>query len=128
MAKPAPNRVTPAASDAFAMLMRKWQGELNLYDWRIERSPKPAGKNSLAEVTSMSLKDRLAIYKLGEDFGDSRPVTEQSLEEIACHEMLHVLLNELIEYAKDPHTKPEDLEAVEHRVINVLVRLLVPEN
>lgn len=130
MAKPRahPNQVTPAASDAFAMRMKHWQSELNLHDWRIERSPRKASRNALAEVTSMSLKDRLAVYKLGEDFGDTKAVTEQSLDEIACHENLHILLCELIEFARDKDAKPEDIDAAEHRVIHTLVRLLVPEN
>lgn len=125
---PHPNAVTPAASDAFSMRMKHWQAELNLLDWRVERSPKQAGRNTLAEVTSMSLKDRLAVYKLGADFGDTKPVTEHSLDEISCHEMCHILLCELIEFAKDKDSKPEDIDAVEHRVIHTLVRLLVPEN
>lgn len=120
------NQVTPAAADAFAMRMKHWQEELNLRDWRIERSPRKAGRNSMAEVTSMSLKDRLAIYRIGADFGENTPVTELSTDAIACHETLHVLLHELIEFASDPQTKPEDLEAAEHRVIHTLVRLLAP--
>lgn len=125
--KPPANPVSPQAADLFAMRMKHWQSELNLHDWRIERSPKQAGRNSLAEVTSMSLRDRLAVYKLGADFGDTRPVSEQSLDEIACHESLHVLLHELLEFAQDPATTPEELDGAEHRVIHTLVRLLVPD-
>jgi hypothetical protein len=121
------NPVTPAAADAFSMRMKHWQEELNLRDWRIERSPRKAGRNSMAEITSMSLKDRLAVYRLGEDFGETTPVTERSVDEIACHETLHVLLCELIEVASDKDAKPEDLEAAEHRVVHTLVRLLVAD-
>lgn len=123
-----PNLVTPAAADAFAMRMKHWQDALNLHDWRVERSPRPAGKNSLAEVTSMSLKSRLAVYRLGTDFGETVPVTEQSIDEIACHESLHILLHELIEFARDRNIDPDDLEGAEHRVVHTLVRLLVAGN
>jgi hypothetical protein len=123
--RPEANPVTPAAADAFAMRMKHWQDALNLNDWRVERSPRPAGRNAMAEVTSMSLKARLAVYRLGSDFGENMPVTEQSVDEIACHESLHILLCELIEFARDKDTKAEDLEGVEHRVIHTLVRLLV---
>jgi hypothetical protein len=126
--KPPANAVSPAAADAFSMRMKHWQAELNLHDWRIERHPKPASRNALAEVTRMSLVDRLAVYKLGQDFGETKPVSEQSLDEIACHESLHVLLCELIEFCRDKDSKPEDIDAAEHRVIHTLVRLLVPEN
>lgn len=126
--RPEANPVTPAAADAFAMRMRHWQDALNLNDWRVERSPRPAGKNALAEVTSMSLKSRLAVYRLGTDFGETMPVTEQSLDEIACHENLHILLHELIEFARDRNIDPDDLEGAEHRVVHTLVRLLVAGN
>jgi hypothetical protein len=123
--KPA-NPVKQADSDAFDLYLLKWQDRLNLNDWRIERSPKPA-RTSLAEVSSMDLKARLAIYKIGADFGDTKPVTSQSLEEIACHEVLHVLLYELIAFARDPKSQDVDVDSAEHRVIHTLVRLLVPE-
>lgn len=126
MPKKSGNPVTPAAADGFALRMKHWQAELNLHDWRIERSPRPAGRDALAEVTSMSLKDRLAVYKLGQDFGETKPVSEQSLDEIACHETLHILLHELIEFAKERGSSPEDIDAAEHRVVHTLVRLLVP--
>lgn len=126
--KPPANAITPAASDAFALRMKQWQDALNLNDWRIERSPRPAGRNSLAEVTSMSLSDRLAIYKLGTDFGETKPVSDHSLNETACHESLHILLHELIEFSKQKGADEADVEAAEHRVIHTLVRLLVPEN
>jgi hypothetical protein len=124
--KPAPNPVTTSDEDAFAMCVHKWQTTLNLLNWRIERDGKPCSKASMAEVSSMSLKDRLALYRIGEDFGN-RPVTEQSVDEIACHEVLHVFLCELIEFSKDRGARPEDIDAAEHSVINTLVRLLVPE-
>lgn len=124
--KPPANPVTVSDADAFALRMKHWQAELNLLDWRIERHPKAASRNALAEVSSMSLKDRLASYRLAEDFGDAKPVSEQSLDEIACHENLHILLHELIEFSKDKGAQACDIDAAEHRVIHTLVRLLVP--
>jgi hypothetical protein len=124
--KQPPNPVTPAAADAFAMAIHRFQGELNMLDWRIERSPKPAGKKNMAEVASMDLEARLAVYRIGEDFG-SRPVTQQSVEEIACHEVLHIFLHPLIEAARNPATSPELLNSIEHAAIHALVRRLVPE-
>jgi hypothetical protein len=121
------NPVTPEAADAFAMFMRKWQEQLNLSDWRIERSAKPAGRANLAEVNRMSLPDRLATYRIGDDFG-SMSVNEATLEQIACHEVLHIFLRELIDTAKDAQTVTADtLSSAEHRVVNTLVQLLVPD-
>jgi hypothetical protein len=125
--KPKPaNPVSQEASDLFAMLVKKWQAELNLNDWRIERSPRPAGKANLAEISKMYLPDRLATYRLGADFGDATPITEHTLDQLACHEVLHVFFKELIEFAGSGAA--EDIASAEHRCINTLVKLLVPEN
>lgn len=112
------NRLTAADAKKFQGYIKKWQGLLNLQDWRVERSPKTS--KSMAEIT-LSLNDRLAIYKLGADFGSTTAVTDHSLESTACHELLHVLLHELV------NATDQSLESVEHRVINTLEKLLVPE-
>ena len=124
--KPEPaNPVTPQGRACFDLFIKKWQEALTLGDWRIEPSEKPAAKANAAEVNRFDLEARLATYRIGTDFG-STPVTDQSIEEIACHEVLHVFLHELIQFAKDPTSKPSDVASAEHRVINSLVRVLVP--
>lgn len=125
MTKHKPNPVTPEDGDKFTAYMLKWQRLLNLDDWRIVRSAQ-AAKGSMAEVTKRNLGQRLAVYKLGVDFG-ATPVTERSLEETAVHELLHVFFFEMLEFAKDPTTTAETLEGLEHRLINVLERLLVDQ-
>lgn len=124
---PPPNPVTTADADGFAMFVREWQHKLNLQDWRIERSSKPAGRANMAAINKLSLPDRLATYALGEDFG-AKPVTAQSVEEVACHETLHVFVYEFKEVCRDPNATDDEIMAAEHRLVNTLVRLLVPEN
>jgi hypothetical protein len=122
------NPVTATDEDAFALFVHEWQNKLNLNDWRIARSSKSAGKANMAEVNRMDMGARLATYAIGQDFG-ATPVTGQSVEEIACHEVLHIFLKELIETAKEASTvTQETLDGVEHRVIHVLVNLLVPKD
>jgi hypothetical protein len=120
-----PNPVTPQGKDCFDLFVRKWQAELNLNDWRIEPSSRPAAKANMAEVDRFDLKARLATYRVGADFGGT-PVTDMSIEQIACHEVLHVFLHELIESARDPAQTDDALASIEHRVIHSLVRVLVP--
>jgi hypothetical protein len=120
-----PNPVTPQARDCFAMRVREWQDRLNLNDWRIEPSSKPAGKANMAEINRFDFKARMATYTIGADFG-STPVTDMTIEEIACHEVLHVFLHEMLAVAQDPAASPDDLASIEHRVIHSLVRVLVP--
>ncbi len=120
-----PNPVTPQGRDAFALYVRKWGDALNLNDWRIELSPKPANRANMAEVSSMDLRARLATYRVGSDFG-STPVTDQSIEEIACHEMWHVRLHELMEICRNPAATDDQISSAEHSVIHAAVRICVP--
>lgn len=115
----------PSADEAllFDQFVDKWQTELSLRDWRIERGNKPA-KNAMASV-EFNHGARLAIYRLG-DWG-AEEITPQSLERTALHELLHILLHDLIDVASDPRTNDEQLESAEHRVINVLERVLTRE-
>lgn len=124
MTAPKASKLKTSDKDAFTLFVIKWQEKLNLLDWRIHRSRKPAGKANMAEINSMDLPARLATYAIGDDFG-STTVTELSVEEVACHEVLHIFLKELIEFCKDRNADEADIESAEHRVINTLVRLLV---
>lgn len=113
------NPVTGDNAILFDSYVVKWQARLNLGDWRIERGGKPA-KNAMASV-EVNPPARLATYRLG-DFG-AEAITPVSLEKTAIHEMLHILLHDLIDTAQGKATDDE-LETHEHRVINVLERLL----
>jgi hypothetical protein len=77
----------------------------------------------MAEIVKISLVDRLANYRIGKDFGDT-PVTHESLENIALHEVLHVflapLIAEVIAYKQENDWTLEK----EHAIIIVLARLL----
>jgi hypothetical protein len=118
-----PNPLSQEDADKMAEYVSKWQIKLGLTDWRIVRSSKRP-KGVCAEVAKMDLEQRLASYRIGMDFG-AEPVTEQSLEDTAAHEMLHVLFHELIETAKRQDATMDQIRSVEHRVINTLTRLLV---
>lgn len=121
--KPPANPVTQSGRDAFAMYVHKWQDALNLNDWRIQPSAKAANKANMAEVVKMDLEARLATYRIGDDFGGT-PVTADSIEDTALHEVLHVFLYELLQFAQSPGSNPADIASAEHRVIHSLVRVL----
>ena len=114
------NIPTPEDSALFAQSVRKWQQVLNLGDWRIEKGLKPA-KNAMASV-EFNDAARLATYRLG-DFGAER-ICPQSLDQTALHELLHVFLHDLMTVAQDPRSSQDQIEAQEHRVVNLLEKLL----
>jgi hypothetical protein len=123
--KQPPNPVTPQGRACFEMFVAKWQDALSLNDWRIEASSKPASKANMAEVSRFDLPARLASYRIGTDFGGT-PVTDMSIEQIACHEVWHVRLYELIEICRNPASTEDQIASAEHAVIHAAVRICVP--
>ena len=116
----------PTQQDAefFAECVKKWQKPLSLGDWRIEKGSKPA-KQAMASV-EFNENARLATYRLG-DFGAEK-ITPESLDKTALHELLHVMLHDLMSVAQDPKSSQEEVEMQEHRVINLLEQLLFKES
>ena len=114
------NIPTPDDAKLFAQSVKKWQQVLSLGDWRIEKGSKPA-KEAMASV-EFNQTARLATYRLG-DFGAEK-ITPESLDKTALHELLHILLHDLMCVATDPKSSDEEIEMQEHRVINLLENLL----
>ena len=114
------NIPTPEDVKLFAQSVRKWQQILSLGDWRIEKGSKPA-KAAMASV-EFNTPARLATYRLG-DFGAEK-ITPESLDQTALHELLHVFLHDLMTVAQDPKSSQDEVEMQEHRVINLLEKLL----
>jgi len=112
----------PSPDDAklFAQSVRKWQQVLSLGDWRIEKGSKPA-KSAMASV-EFTPAARLAVYRLG-DFGAEK-ITPESIDMTCLHELLHVFLHDLMTVAQDPKSSEDEVEMQEHRVINLLEKLL----
>lgn len=117
----AANKPNAEQAKEFDQWMRRWQAALNLGDWRIEAGKRPASKGAMADV-HCDPAARLATYRLGDWGGEE--INTKSLRETALHESLHILFHDLIDAAQDRNADPEKLEAAEHRVINVLERLL----
>ena len=115
-----PNIPTPEHIELFAQSVKKWQQILSLGDWRIEKGIKPA-KEAMASV-EFNQTARLATYRLG-DFGAEK-ITPDSLDRTALHELLHIFLYDLMCVATDPKSSDEEIEMQEHRVINLLEKLL----
>ena len=118
------NIPTPEHAELFAQSVKKWQQVLSLGDWRIERGMKPA-KAAMASV-EFTPAARLAVYRLG-DFGAEK-VTPESLDQTALHELLHVFLHDLMTVAQDPKSSQDEIEMQEHRVINLLEKLLFKDS
>jgi hypothetical protein len=115
------NPILPAHRILFAAALVKYQALLGLSDWRINLSDKLARKANIAEVKVFH-PNRMATVYLGTDFG-STPITQDSIESIACHELAHVLVAELVNQITWGITDAA-LESAEHRVVHTVERLL----
>ena len=114
-----PNLLTEEQQEAFSLYLKVWQERLGLQDWRIERSKKATRNMSEVEIFH---PNRLALYRIG-DFG-AETISELSMESTALHEVLHVLLCELVNQAAYG-IEGKALESAEHRVVHVLEKLLL---
>jgi hypothetical protein len=123
MAKPPANPVSEEAAGKFAAYVSTWREVLSLGDWRIAVSEKRSSRKVMAEVVKFDLEQRSATIRLGKDFG-AVPVTDENLKETALHEVLHVFLYELVMTAIEEGEDTNKVGSAEHRVINVLERLL----
>jgi hypothetical protein len=119
-----PNIPTSQDAEVFAQSVKKWQQVLSLGDWRIEKGIKSA-KSAMASV-EFNASARLATYRLG-DFGAEK-ITPESLDQTALHEMLHIFLHDLLVVASDPKSSQDEIEMQEHRVVNLLEKLLTKDS
>lgn len=109
------NIPSPDQALSFYAYCQKWQVLLGLMDWRIVLIDRLA-KEAMACVT-FDDDARMAVLRLG-DWG-AHTITDEALESTAIHELLHILLHDLV-----VDNKGEASGMLEHRVINVLEKLL----
>jgi hypothetical protein len=108
----------------FRLYVKHWQKQLNLVDWRF--SVKKGRHKDVAQVTEISLVERLAKIVLGRD-GDPYPITAHRLNQLAFHEVMHVRLHELKAFVHDTGMiDHEDVISCEHAIINPLLLVLMP--
>ena len=118
--KKAKNAPTPEQIEFFFKRVKHYQTLLNLNDWRIENSGRPAGRGCLADV-GVSPEDQLAVVSVGADWG-SMPISEKTLNETAAHEVLHVFIRRLVDAAQS--RDPSAIATAEHSVVVVLEKIL----
>lgn len=112
-------QITQEHRSKFAFSLERWQGELNLSDWRIRLQEKPAKKTVMAEV-DIDLEARVAKVFISTHW--KVEPTDRELDDTALHELLHIMLKPLLEVSKG---KSEIIiGSVEHSIINTLERIL----
>jgi hypothetical protein len=110
--------LTPHRLAAFEAAVSFWQDRLNLHDWRI----KVKGQKDRTAHASVGCdtESRIAVCRIAPDDKNA-----PSVDYLALHEMLHVLVWEMTEAYQNPAMNTAQRQSAEHRVINTLVKLLI---
>ena len=120
--KPTANPVTQEHAQQFGACVVYWADVLGLGDWRIVVSETRSKRAVMAECYKIDLEQRSATIRLGANFGPQE-VTERNLSDLALHECTHIFLYEFKEVAR-AQVSQEDIFSAEHRIVNVLERVL----
>lgn len=97
----------------------RWRKALGLMDWRVEyNSTRREKENGARCQTDSQCRHALITYNLARD-------TPHTLDELACHEMLHVVFADYsIICAKRGDSNHEDATREEHRIIERLLGVM----
>ena len=105
--------------------LEKWKTIFNLSDWR-NSVRRGKGSKVMAEVGCIDYSSRTFRFVLGKDAGET--VTDHLLEQLVVHELLHIMFHDVKALVlANENIFDEHVQSAEHRIVNVLERLLVPE-
>jgi len=123
MPKEAKNPVMEEHAREYELYLAKWQDKLNLKSWRCVLKEKRV-KDAMGSLESVEPEHRLAVFAIGDDF-KSCPVTSETLESLAIHELLHLMLRGLMEACMMHGAHTNLVGEKEHEVVIVLEDLLM---
>jgi hypothetical protein len=110
------------AAARFEKACREWQAKLGLFDWSFKFEVVKGHSTKYAEV-NMDHDAREALFTFY-----AKGKQDYSIERLALHECLHVLLVETLEAAVlRANIDHKDVAREEHRAIERLVNLLDPK-
>lgn len=100
-----------------------WQKKLGLTNWVIYFYHKKI-EDSYAN-TAWHMSSAAATINLSTVWDEGRLYSEKELDRLALHEVLHVLLAQLIAEAEDRFSNQTALNIAEHNIIRTLENVLV---
>ena len=107
------------SAERFEASCREWQAKFGLFDWAFIFAVEEGDETKFAEVDMChDAREATFTYYTKIEHRDAP-------ERLALHEVLHVLLNEMLEMAiLRCHPEHKDVEREEHRVIERLLNAL----
>ena len=118
-------RTTPKHFAQFKRSVNKWLANFGLVSWEVVCLHKELQEPRLAECGTDPVGN-FADLTLGTAWGNL-PCTSASLDQTACHEVLHILLAKLTTIAGERWVTERELENGEHAVIRALLQFLFPK-
>lgn len=116
------NKLTEEHKLKFMSAIFGWQERFGLQKWSLIKSSIPS--KYMAEVDFEKDKShKMARVKVGTDWKSTEP-NEENISSVACHEVLHVLLYDLIEYSREHPYDGNGILEKEHEVINSIERAI----
>jgi len=101
----------------------EWVCKLGIKEWSIHYSQEDL-PNEYA-ITRWDLSGGVATIVLGVYWDDLRPKTNETINRLALHEVLHLLVAPLTNQAFERFTTEETMNAVEHQLIRRLENIVV---
>lgn len=107
----------------FAYCVEYWMGKLGMTEWEVHVYHEQGASGELASV-SYACEDKYASFYLAEYVEDSgrRPYT---MEYLALHEVLHLLVADIVWTAARARTDDSVIVAHEHEFINRMIKVLL---
>lgn len=119
-------KLTEKHLKVFKQATAKWQTQLGLIGWHITVEWEKSDDDSALAITRLNVKSHIAYITLVRTWPNDEDSSPEHMEELAFHELLHVLLGDLT-YIGDNHAPSvirETLAGIEHNVIRTLENLV----
>lgn len=115
------NKTTKQDYKYFKSRVLHWQKELGQVDWAIHF--KHEKLNGMFAETRMANDSHVAVVSLSSNWEDD-VVSDEQLNRTAFHEVLHVVMSDLVSEAKARYAVEYDIDRAEHAVIRILENLV----
>lgn len=124
--KPQPKPADRRDFAEYERLVRVWLQRFGLTDWQVmfDLEPVESGQDMRSASVRMAVEIRKAMFILRYGGGGKR---QSSIERLAVHEVIHLAVADLLDVAGRRGEEHPDAVREEHKLIERLIPVLLPE-
>lgn len=122
--------LTEAHLATFEWYVKEWACHFGVdLRWQIRCiwSHDPESARRYAAVT-YNCDSRMAVVELTNAYSDVVPLTDHILADSACHEVIHILLGPLADYAEAGAPRGVGVIGIEHEIVQTLVQIAMRDH